>query len=257
MPEYTAIIADDEEHLRKYLKTKLKESWPELTICGEAENGNQAIDLIHQYKPEIAFLDIRMPGFSGMDVAKKVSDITRVVFITAYDKYAIDAFENGAIDYLLKPVSSERLLNTIKRLKAALETEASGSPTVNMNEIIDKILNRLKNSRSRKTLQWIKAQHRDVIRLIPVTDIYYFQSSSKYTSVVTKGTESLIKKTIKDLEKELDPDIFWRIHRGTIINVNYIEKISHSLTGRYMVKLKDITDILSVSRSYTYHFKQM
>ncbi len=255
MPEYKAIIADDEEHLREYLKAKLKEAWPELIICGEAENGHQALELIKQNKPEIAFLDIKMPGFSGMEVAKKIADITRVVFITAYDKYAIDAFENGAIDYLLKPVTIERLSNTINRLK--MQIKNASTPSVYVAEIIEKILTGVQGDHAQKYLQWIKAQHRDVIRLIPVTDIYYFKSSSKYTSVITKENESLIKKTIKDLEKELDPNIFWRIHRGTIINATYIDKISHSLTGRYIVKLKDIAEILTVSRSYTFHFKQM
>jgi DNA-binding LytR/AlgR family response regulator len=243
MQEIRAIIADDEEQLRSYLKSRLLEVWPDLVICGEARNGQEALELMEKYRPDIAFLDIRMPGLSGMEVAREIAGSCRVVFITAYDQYAVEAFENEAVDYLLKPVTRERLERTVKRLKE--QTAASTKPPLNFSEIVERLV------------QWIQVQQGDSIRLIPVDEVFYFKASDKYTMVISKEGESLIRKPIKELADELDPNEFWRIHRGTIVNAACISKVSRSLTGRSIIRLKDLPETLTVSRSYAHLFKQM
>ena len=254
MQQVRAIIADDEAPLRRYLRSRLAEVWPELDVCGEAENGRQAIDMIETLGPDIAFLDIKMPGLSGIEVAKESAGACRVVFITAYDRYAVEAFEHEAMDYLLKPVTRERLEKTVQRLQKKLS--GTDDPSGSRQEVLDRVLE-VFQARTEKSLQWIKVQHGDGIRLIHVDDVYYFQADDKYTRVVTHTGESLIRKPIKELADELDPDRFWRVHRGTIVNVSRIAKTSRSLTGRYSIKLKDRPEILMVSRSYAHLFRQM
>jgi DNA-binding LytR/AlgR family response regulator len=255
MQEIKAIIADDEDQLRSYLKSRLSDVWPELIICSEARNGQEALEMIEKYRPHIAFLDIRMPGLSGMDVAKKIADSCRVVFITAYDQYAVEAFENDAIDYILKPVTRERLKKTTDRLKKKIATYSE--PPADLSKIIDRIMANLTNREVSPYLQWIRTQQGEEIRLIPVEEVCYFKASDKYTMVMTKDRESLIRKPIKELTNELDPDKFWRIHRGTIVNAACIANMSRSLTGRGVIRLKDRSETLTVSRSYIHIFKQM
>lgn len=255
MPEIRAIIADDEEQLRTYLKSRLSEVWPELVICGEARNGREALKAIEKEQPHIAFLDIRMPGLSGMEVAKKIAGSCRVVFITAYDQYAVEAFESEAIDYLLKPVTNKRLKSTVDRIKKQIA--ASSTPPSDLSEIVERVMTGLQERYAPGYLQWIRAQQGDGTRLIPVDEVYYFKASEKYTMVMTAAGESLINKTIKELANELDPDKFWRIHRGTIVNAACIDKVSRSLTGRGVIQLKDLQELLTVSRSYIHIFKQM
>lgn len=254
MTQVRAIIADDEEQLAIYLESMLSRTWPELVICGRAGNGREALALMESEAPDIAFLDIKMPGLSGMEVASKCRGTVRVVFITAFNQYAVDAFENEAMDYLLKPVTEERLAKTVARLKKQVEGD---TPPVELKGVIEEVIRTVGNPAPPSHLKWIKAQHRDSIRLIHVDDILFFQSSAKYTTVLTADGESLIKKPIKELSEELDPEIFWRIHRGTIINAGCIDKVSHSLTGRLAVKLKGSSEIFTVSRSYAHLFKQM
>ena len=255
MSPLKAIIADDEKELTTHLKSVLSEIWPDLTICGEAENGEEALKLIEKYKPDIAFLDIHMPGLSGMEVARKVAGNCRVIFITAYDQYAIDAFENEAIDYILKPVTVSRLEKTAKRLKDQIAN--SIGPQSNLPEIVERLINAFPNKKKPEHLLWIRALHGDSIRLIPVDEVVYFKASDKYTIVLTKTGESLIKKPIRELADELDPDTFWRIHRSTIVNATGIDKVSRSLTGRFIIKLKDPPETLTVSRTYSHLFKQI
>ncbi|MCG8471227.1 MAG: LytTR family DNA-binding domain-containing protein [Desulfobacterales bacterium] len=254
MTQFKAIIADDEEQLVIYLESMLSRIWPDLHICGRAENGREALDLMVLEKPDIAFLDIKMPGLTGMEVARSCSKEIHVVFITAFNQYAVDAFENEAMDYLLKPVTEDRLTKTVSRLRRELEEKR---PPVDVREVIEEVMQHIGRGEGAPQLKWIKAQHRDSIRLISVDDVLYFKSNAKYTTVLTVDGESLIKKPIKELEDELNPDLFWRIHRGTIINAGFIDKVSHSLTGRLAVKLKGISEILTVSRSYAHLFKQM
>ena len=255
MAELEAIIADDEKQLRIYLKSKLAELWPELRICGEAENGTEALALIESLRPLIAFLDIKMPGLSGLEVAKKIRVNCRVVFITAFDQYAIDAFENEAVDYLLKPVTDKRLAKTVKRLKRQIK--AISTPTDDLAGTMDRLLAALKNKQGSGFLKWIKVRHADAVRLISIDEIYYFKAEDKYTLVKTIEKESLIKKSIRQLSEELDPDQFWRIHRGSIVNINCIAGVHRSFAGRYIITLRELPETLTVSRSYSHLFKQM
>lgn len=255
MTEIRAIIADDEEQLRSYLKSGLSAVWPELVICGEAGNGKEALKLIEKHRPDIAFLDIKMPGLSGMEVAKKIAGTCRVVFITAYDQYAVEAFENEAIDYLLKPVTDKRLKTTVKRLQKQIAD--THEPPSGLAKTMERVISALEIRETPCYLRWIKVLHGDGIRLIPVDEVCYLQASDKYTVVMTREGESLIKKSIRELSEELDPDQFWQIHRGTMVNANQIAKVNRSLTGRLVIKLKDLPETLTVSRTYTHLFRQM
>jgi len=255
MADPTAIIADDEEHLRIHLKSKLAELWPALTICGEAKNGLEALELIESCRPAIAFLDIKMPGLTGIEVAQKIRTDCRVVFITAFDQYAIEAFENEAVDYILKPVTDKRLAKTIKRLKKQISADPDASP--DLSAAMERLLAALNHKKSPGYLKWIKVRHGEEVRLIAIDDVCYFKAEDKYTVVRTREGESLIKKSIRQLTEELDPDQFWRIHRGAIINISRIAGVSRSFSGRLIISLKNLTETLTVSRSYAHLFKQM
>jgi DNA-binding LytR/AlgR family response regulator len=250
-----AIIADDEKELRTYLQSLLAEVWPELVICGEAKNGHEALELVESKQPQIAFLDIKMPGLSGLEVAQKIAGLCRIVFVTAYDQYAVEAFEREAVDYLLKPVSKKRLLQTVHRLKKHLEV--SIEPPVGLVEVVEQVLANLKTKTTGDFLRWIKVQIKEGIRLISVEEVDYFKAEDKYTLVLTKGGDTLIKKSIKDLAQELDPDQFYQIHRSIIVNISRIDQVSRSLTGRGVLKFKERPELLTVSRNYLHHFKQM
>ena len=240
----TAIIADDEAPLRHHLKKLLANLWPTLQISGEASNGLQALELIKT--ADIAFLDIEMPGMKGLEVAAKYDGACRIVFITAYDKYAIQAFENAAVDYILKPVSEERLQKTIERLQQKLE------PSVDFET-----LRLMIQQPTVSYLQWLKVSHKDEIYLLPVNEVDYFQASNKYTSVVTAEKEWLIKTPIKELETTLNPKYFWRIHRGTIVRLPAIARVTKGFQGRYILQLHEHKEELTVSRAYAHLFKQM
>jgi DNA-binding LytR/AlgR family response regulator len=249
-----AIIAEDEIPSRDLLKEQLLSIWPDLDIVGEAENGVEAKQMIEELRPDCAFLDIKMPGLSGMEVAKETSGICRVVFITAYDQYALDAFENEAVDYILKPATDERLAKTVMRLKAQIDSK---SPIINMSEIFERLMLNMNTPPPQRYLQYIRAQVMDNVILVPIEDIYFFQAKDKYTSVMTKNEEYLIRKTIAELTEELDPEIFFRIHRGTIVNARYIEKINTLPSSRGQLRLKDRPEVHTISRSYSNKFKQM
>ena len=255
MADLNAIIADDEEQLRIHLKSKLADLWPELIICAEAENGLDALALVESCRPAIAFLDIKMPGLTGIEVAQKISADCRVVFITAFDQYAIEAFENEAVDYILKPVTDKRLQKTIKRLKKQIS--AISNPPIDFHQTMDRLLATLKDKQLPGYLKWIKVRHGEEVRLISIDEVCYFKAEDKYTLVRTLEKESLIKKSVRQLSEELDPEQFWRIHRGSIINVNRIAGIHRSFAGRLIIKFKDLPEMLTVSRSYAHLFKQM
>jgi len=253
MKQLRAIIADDEEALRTYLKKKLAALWPDLIIAGEAQNGDAALLLINEQKPDIAFLDVKMPGMSGIDVAKRIAGTCAIVFVTAFDRYAVDAFESQALDYLLKPISDERFEKTVQRLKKRLSV---ASATNDMSATLER-LSRFIQEPAPAHLQWIKAQHKDGIRLIPVGDILFFRATDKYTTVRTKDGEFLIRKTIKELEDELDPNQFWRVHRAALVNAGSVQSVSRSVAGTLTIHFKTIADQITVSRAYTHLFKQM
>jgi DNA-binding LytR/AlgR family response regulator len=255
MDNITAIIAEDETPLRNHLRSELMKAWPELQVVGEAENGEEAVALMARHHPHIAFLDIRMPGLSGMDVAQRVPRSCRVVFVTAYDEYAVAAFENEALDYLLKPVTFERLKKTVGRLKRSLA--ASDADTLSNLKGVARVLAGLKEQQTVEPLRWIRVQRGDRLQLISVDEIGYFKSSDKYTVVRTETDEHLIRKPIKALIKELDSNRFWQIHRGTLVNVSRIAGVSRSLTGKGTLRLKNIPETLSVSQTYMHLFKQM
>jgi DNA-binding LytR/AlgR family response regulator len=251
MKSLRAIIVDDEDVLRTYLKKKLALFWPELEVAGEARDGEAALRLIHDLRPDIAFLDIKMPGLSGLEVAGRAAGACLFVFITAHDQFAIEAFESEAVDYLLKPVTEERLGKTIERLKARLSS--SGLPE--LKGVFERLSRTLAPSSGH--LQWIKAQHKDGVRLIPVSEVYFFRTTDKYTTVRTRDSEFLIRKSIKELEGELDPAQFWRVHRAAIVNARAIHTVKRDLAGTHSIRFRDIPDHVVVSRACGHLFKQM
>ena len=250
----SAVIADDETPLRHWLRRRLAAIWPELAIIGEAENGIAALELIRTHRPDIAFLDIRMPGLSGLEVAAEAAGTCRIVFVSAYDEYALEAFEQAAVDYLLKPITPERLAKTVNRLRHSVTPTAS---LADMAGLLERLSARIETAESRETLRWIRVSKGEAVRLIPVEDVDYFQSRDKYTAVITRAHEFLIRKPVWELVRELDSQRFWQVHRSTIVNVNRIEQVSRSLTGRLVLRLKDRSDTLTVSRTYRHLFKQM
>jgi DNA-binding LytR/AlgR family response regulator len=258
MKPVKAIIADDEAPLRQFLRARLSEAWPELVICGEAENGPEALALIERDRPEIAFLDIKMPGLNGMEVAAKITRACRVVFVTAYAQHAVEAFEREAVDYLLKPVSLERLLQTVSRLKKEMAADPRSGHTPGISaELLDRIIAGFSKRETPQHIQYVRVQQGDGIRLIPVDEVIYFKAGDKYTAVITRQGESLIRKPIKELAEELDPGQFYQIHRSTIVNVRFISRVSRSLTGRGVLRLKDHHESLMVSKRYMHLFRQM
>ncbi|MCP3872727.1 MAG: response regulator transcription factor [Desulfobacteraceae bacterium] len=254
MKPITAIIADDEENLRMGISVLLERLWPELTILGQAQNGIEALSLIEQERPDIAFLDIKMPGMTGVEVAKKISGICKIVFITAYDHFAVQAFESEAVDYILKPVTQNRLEKTLIRLKGQLEAQ---DDSLNFDLKMKKIIQVLENKEIPDYLRLIKVKTGSELRFIPVSQVLYFKAEDKYTIVQTATNEFLIKTPIKDLENMLDPKQFWRVHRSSIVNIEKIKMIKRSFTNQMMVGFDQTDHTLPVSRSYEHLFKQM
>lgn len=251
----TAIIADDERLMREQLRARLSEVWPDLQIVAEAKNGEEAVAAVNDRRPDIAFLDIRMPGMTGIEAARHIGDASHVVFITAYNEYAVDAFEHGAIDYVLKPAEADRLAITVARVKQRL-----GSKPTDLGELLSKLSARLDSTAGgtqRSYLKWIQATVGQQLRLIPAAEILFFTSDEKYTRVQTESFEALIRKPIKELIEELDPEQFWQIHRGTIVNAKAIAGVTRDFRGRQLVLIKGHTEKLEVSRNYTHLFKQM
>jgi DNA-binding LytR/AlgR family response regulator len=244
----TALIAEDEPMLRAQLRTRLLQVWPELAIVGEAENGEQALALARELEPEIVFLDIRMPVKDGLEVAAAIGDTCHVVFVTAYDEYAVYAFEQGAVDYVLKPVTAERVAKVVERLKQRL-----AAPPTDLTQILQQLAARA----STGPLRWIKASLGATMRLIPVDDVCYFRAEDKYTRVVTAEGDALIRKTIKELFEELDPESFWQVHRGTIVNLRAIARVERDHRDLPLIVLKHRKEPLTVSRTFAHLFKAM
>ncbi|MDB5745884.1 MAG: DNA-binding response regulator [Massilia sp.] len=255
----TAIIADDERLMRDQLRMRLEQVWPELEIVGEARNGEEAVELVGLHQPDLTFLDIRMPGKSGMEAAREIGERSQIVFVTAYDQYAVEAFERGAVDYVLKPSEPERLKVTVERLKERLRAH-QGKPGAVVNDSVTAMLSQLAEKIAApkpKHLQWIQASIGQDLRMIPVEDILFFRSDEKYTCVQTEKFEALIRKPVRDLADELDPALFWQIHRATLVNVNAIEGVTRDIRGRHLVLVKGRSEKLEVSRSFLHLFKQM
>lgn len=278
-----AVLADDERLMREQLRARLAEVWPELQIVAEARNGLEAVQLVEQHRPDLVFLDIRMPGLTGVDAARQIAQLPppraaegeatagdeddedpllpEIVFITAYDQYAVEAFEQGVVDYVLKPAERERLQLTVQRVQARLaarragtEPEAGAPP---LQQLLHQLSAKLNPGQAQNYLQWIQATVGQSIQMIPVDEVLFFISDEKYTRVQTAQVEALIRKPIKELVDELDPHKFWQIHRSTLVAVKAIAGVTRDFRGRQIVSVKGHGEKLEVSRSYTGLFKGM
>ena len=250
----TAVIADDERLMRGQIAARLKEAWPELAIVGEAANGREAVALVRSLAPDIVFLDIRMPEMDGIEAARALAGAAHVVFVTAYDEYAVSAFEQGAADYLLKPADPERVAVACGRLRERLREKPDP-----MNDLLAKLSQQLAGSglKPREYLRWVQASVGTGLRMIPTSDILFFRAEDKYTRVQTAGFEALIRKPIKELLDELDPAEFWQIHRAILVRVDAVEQVSRDFRGRQVVQVRGRGEKLEVSRSFSHLFRQM
>ncbi len=277
-PPARALIADDERLLREQLRARLAEVWPALEIVAEAKNGQEAVDLAREHRPDLVFLDIRMPGMTGIEAAREIARLptelpedagapgwrgAEIVFITAYDQYAVEAFEQGAIDYVLKPAERERLAVTVERIGQRLVDRAAAAPSAppvpagpDLQALLQRLQARLDPGRP-PLLRWIQATVGPDIRMIPVEDVLFFISDEKYTRVQTATVEALIRKPIKELVAELDAETFWQIHRSTLVNTRFIAGVSRDFRGRQLVSVKGHPEKLEVSRGFAGLFKGM
>lgn len=243
-----ALVAEDEPLMLERLLDALRQVWPELAIVTAAD-GDAALDVFERRRPDVAFLDIRMPGPNGLEVASRIAGACHVVFVTAYDQHAIAAFEAGAVDYLLKPVDPERLAVTVARLKTRLST-----PPADLSSLFESLA---RMPGAREPLRWIRAAVGREVRLIATADVLYFQADTKYTRVVLASGEALIKTPLKDLARELDPQVFWQVHRSAIVNVHAVAGILREDAERQFVLFKGRAERLPVSRQFQHLFRQM
>jgi len=258
----TCVVAEDESLLREALVGALHDAWPALSILAECADGGSALEAIAEQQPDVAFLDIRMPGLTGLEVAAaavKASPRTQVVFVTAYDQYAIDAFDKGAVDYLLKPIQPERLAQTVQRVQARLAAGASASESDALSGLLEKLSAALPRrlDATAQPLTWLTASTGNATRLIMVDEVLYFRADSKYTTVMTAGGEALLRKPIKDLLEVLDPAMFKQIHRATVVNLKAIASITRDDTGRGLIHLKSRPEVLTVSQPFMHLFRAM
>ncbi len=257
----TALIADDEPLLRERLRAHLARLWPELEIVAEAHNGREAVELFDIHLLRIVFLDVQMPGLNGVEAARSVARRAEVVFVTAYEQYAVQAFAQGALDYLVKPFDVDRLADTVQRLKDRLARPSipGEGPLDTVLEALSAELKRRAGAAaaSRRHLEWIKASVGASVRLIPVEQIAFLRSDEKYTLVVWEGGEALIRKTIRELADELDPESFAQIHRSVFVNLRRVSQVDRGVNETAEVRLKDRKDVLPVSRSFVRVFRQM
>jgi DNA-binding LytR/AlgR family response regulator len=248
----TAIIAEDESLLANDLQQRLLAAWPGLDIVAIAKNGPEALAMIDAQQPDVVFLDIQMPGMTGLEVAQRLTHRPHIVFVTAYSEHALEAFEREAVDYLLKPAQDERLQQTIERLKARLTTK---QPAANIESLLSGLLNRLPNQE--RYLKWIRAGVGSTIHNIAVEDILYFEAEDKYSKVVTRQLESLVRIAISELEAQLDPEVFQRVHRGTIVNLRGIKSIRKNELGTLELVIDGRKEVIAVSRAHAGAFRQM
>jgi DNA-binding LytR/AlgR family response regulator len=249
-----AVVADDERLMRDQLVAALKDAWPELQIVGEASNGREAIAMVRSLEPDIVFLDIRMPEVDGIQAAQTLAGAAHVVFVTAHDQFAIDAFRQGAIDYLLKPAEPARVALTCQRLRDRLQHKPEP-----MEDLLSQLASRLGSGsiKPREYMRWVQASVGANLRVIPTSDILFFRAEDKYVRVQTGKLEALIRKPIKELIDELDPEEFWQIHRAVVVRVDAIEQVSRNFRGNHVVHLKGSAEKLEVSRTFNHLFKQM
>lgn len=253
-----ALIADDEDLPRAELRRMLASAWPALEVVAECEHGPAAVEALEEHAPQVAFLDIRMPGSSGLDVARAAAGRCHVVFTTAYDSHAVAAFEAGAVDYLLKPVAAERLAQAVARLQERL---AAKSAAPDLGGLVEQIAERLRGEGSSAAkaprLRWVSANVGDTIKLFGIDEVLFFQSDEKYTRVVTERDEAHIRKPLKEIADGLDPEVFWQVHRGTIVRASEITRAVRDELGRYTLHLKRHKETLAVSQAWSWRFKPM
>jgi DNA-binding LytR/AlgR family response regulator len=243
-----AVIADDEPLLRESLRTALAQAWPELEVVAEAANGADAVHAAREHRPDFVFLDIEMPVMTGLEAAREIGEAAHVVFVTAYDRYAVEAFERGAVDYILKPATAERLAETARRLR-----ERRGAAPAQVDRLIDELSRRFAPAAA--PLQWVQASIGSTIRLINVDDVLYFRSDMKYTRIVTAEAEALVKTPLRELCAQLDARHFWQVHRNTIVNIRAIQSVAVDGEGRREIALRGRPERLEVSRAFSHLFK--
>ncbi len=250
----TALIADDEPHLAQYLKAQLAQAWPDLQILKVAANGIEAADAIAELRPDLAFLDIQMPGLTGLEVAQGIEGGTRVVFVTAYDQYAVDAFEARAVDYLLKPLKADRLAACVERLR-----REAPAPDGALAETLRRLLPAaaMAAGGAPARLRYIRAAQGELMHQVPVDEVLFFHADDKYTVVQTATAEHLIRTPIFELAGQLDPDRFWQVHRSTIINLDHLAGTRRDEQSRLFVRIRGRDNELPVSRAYVHLFKAM
>ena len=260
-PRVTALIAEDEPLLRDALRRQLAVAWPELDIVGEARNGRETVKLFDALHPDICFLDVHMPGLSGVDAANHIGRRAHVVFVTAYDHYAVQAFAQGALDYLLKPVEPARLAETVSRLRERLQ---ASRPAINTEQLLQELrdqLSTLQAGAKRDALRWIRAQTGNTVRLIAIDDVDFLRSDSKYTVVgwrdVGKAAEAVVRTPLKELLEQLDPGQFAQVHRSVVVNLRAVSRVKRHDNETAEIHLKGRSEVLPVSRNYLHLFRQM
>ncbi len=257
MTRPTALIADDEPLLRDQLAAHLARLWPELEVVAQARNGREAVELFDELRPQVAFLDVHMPGMNGVEAARCIGRRAEVVFVTAFDQYAVEAFRQGAIDYIVKPVEAERLLDSVQRLQARLRVEDEAQRP-EFGALLERMAQELRQrGGAPRYLQWIKASVGSAVRMIRIEQVLYLRSDAKYTMVACEGGEALIRTTLRELADSLDPGCFVQVHRSTIVNLVHVDRFSHGPGDSGEVHLKGRDERLSVSRSYVHLFRQM
>ncbi len=250
-----ALIAEDEPLLAQELRDELARLWPALEVVALAHDGHEALRLFEAERPELVFLDVQMPGLDGLALARLVEGRAHVVFVTAFDHYAVQAFDEGAVDYLLKPLDPARLARALQRVK---ERQALHQPPPALAPLWQRLPAAAPAAAEAGPLRWISVQVARELKLIMVEDICYFRADSKYVAVVTPDTEALISTPLKDLAPRLDPEQFWQVHRGTIVNVHAIRSVARNEGGSTLtIRLKDRPETLQVSATYAHRFKQM
>jgi DNA-binding LytR/AlgR family response regulator len=255
----TALIADDEPLLREALARMLAGAWPELEIVAYARNGREAVELFEEKQPDICFLDVHMPGLSGVQAAHQIGRRAHLVFVTAFDQYAVQAFAQGALDYLVKPVEPERLADTVARLQERLRT---AQPALNTETLLQQLAAKLKQDVAPLPLRWIRATVGQSLRLIPVDEIVFLRSDEKYTLIAWRGDEgkpgeALIRTPLKELIEQLDPELFAQVHRSVVVNLRAISHVKRGLNETADIHLKGRSEVLPVSRNYLHLFRQM
>jgi DNA-binding LytR/AlgR family response regulator len=251
----TALIADDEPLLREHLRAQLQRLWPELRVVDEARNGHEALELFEIHQPDVVFLDIHMPGLNGIDAARAMARRAHLVFVTAFEQYAIQAFDQGAIDYLVKPLDPARLADTVGRLQQRLANTQVDHAALEL--VLGRVAQAMGQKPARAWLQWIKASVGNSVRLIPVDQVAYIRAEEKYTLVAWDEGEALIRKTIRELADELDPARFVQTHRSVIVNLKYVREVVRGVNETAELHLHGRSESLPVSRSYLHNFRQM